>query len=50
MNCAHTNVPGPRHAKRHADVEELLDAGIDVYPPLHPAHRKPDDVVAQITG
>ncbi|MFG3054495.1 histidine kinase, partial [Kitasatospora sp. NPDC048239] len=27
---AHTNVPGGRNAKRWQDVEELLDAGIDV--------------------
>src|SRR5690242_8452875 len=27
---AHTNVPGSRHEKRWQDVEELLDAGIDV--------------------
>ena len=27
---AHTNVPGSRHAKRHQDVEQLLDNGIDV--------------------
>ena len=30
---AHTNAPGSRHAKRWQDVEELLDAGIDVWPP-----------------
>ena len=29
---AHTNAPGSRHPKRYQDVEELLDAGIDVYP------------------
>src|SRR5689334_25185220 len=28
---AHTNAPGARHPKRWQDVEELLDAGIDVY-------------------
>ncbi|HYZ47912.1 MAG TPA: histidine kinase, partial [Sphingomonas sp.] len=28
---AHTNAPGSRHPKRFQDVEELLDAGIDVY-------------------
>src|SRR6201990_1417252 len=27
---AHTNVPGSRHEKRWEDVDELLDAGIDV--------------------
>src|SRR5215207_6699800 len=28
---AHTNHPGGRNAKRWQDVEELLDAGIDVH-------------------
>lgn len=28
---AHTNVHGSRHPKRYLDVEELLNAGIDVY-------------------
>src|SRR6266511_959560 len=28
---AHTNHPGGRHAKRWQDVEELLDADIDVF-------------------
>ena len=27
---AHTNVPGSRNAKRWEDINELLDAGIDV--------------------
>src|SRR4051812_48124211 len=27
---AHTNVPGSRNEKRWQDIEELLDAGIDV--------------------
>jgi two-component system sensor histidine kinase KdpD len=48
---AHTNVPGTRHAKRHADVEELLEAGIDVYTTLNTQHIESlNDVVAQITG
>ena len=48
---AHTNVPGSRHAKRHADVEELLDAGIDVYSTINIQHIESlNDVVAQITG
>ena len=48
---AHTNVPGSRHAKRHADVEELLQAGIDVYTTLNVQHIESlNDVVAQITG
>src|SRR5437899_939328 len=28
---AHTNVPGSRHPKRYSDVEEILEAGIDVF-------------------
>src|SRR5262249_58907182 len=32
---AHTNSPGSRHARRYQDVEELLDAGIDVYTTLN---------------
>jgi two-component system, OmpR family, sensor histidine kinase KdpD len=48
---AHTNAPGSRHARRHADVEELLDAGIDVYTTLNIQHIESlNDVVAQITG
>ena len=48
---AHTNVPGSRHAKRYADVEELLDAGIDVYSTINIQHIESlNDVVAQITG
>src|SRR5512133_3196256 len=27
---AHTNAPGTRHPKRYQDVEEILDAGINV--------------------
>ena len=48
---AHTNVPGSRHPKRYQDVEELLDAGIDVYATLNVQHIESlNDVVAQITG
>lgn len=47
---AHTNVPGSRHAKRYQDVEELLDAGINVYTTLNVQHIESlNDVVAQIT-
>ena len=28
-----TNMPGSRHEKRWQDINELLDAGIDVLPP-----------------
>jgi two-component system, OmpR family, sensor histidine kinase KdpD len=48
---AHSNVPGSRHLKRYQDVEELLDAGIDVYTTLNVQHIESlNDVVAQITG
>jgi two-component system, OmpR family, sensor histidine kinase KdpD len=48
---AHTNAPGARHAKRWQDVEELLDAGLDVYATLNVQHLASlRDVVAQITG
>src|SRR5262245_13468387 len=48
---AHTNASGSRHAKRWQDVEELLDAGIDVYTTVNVQHLESlNDVVAQITG
>ena len=48
---AHTNAPGSRHPKRYQDVEELLDAGIDVYTTLNIQHLESvRNTVAQITG
>ncbi|QUL99104.1 MAG: sensor histidine kinase KdpD [Candidatus Fermentithermobacillus carboniphilus] len=48
---AHSNVPGSRHSKRYQDVEELLDAGIDVHTTLNIQHLESlNDIVAQITG
>ncbi len=48
---AHTNVAGARHPKRWQDVEELLEAGIDVYTTINVQHIESlNDVVAQITG
>jgi two-component system sensor histidine kinase KdpD len=47
---AHTNIPGSRHPKRYQDVEELLDAGIDVFTTVNIQHIDSlNDVVAQIT-
>jgi two-component system sensor histidine kinase KdpD len=47
---AHTNAAGSRHARRWQDVEELLEAGIDVYTTLNVQHVESlNDVVAQIT-
>ena len=48
---AHTNVPGSRNAKRWEDVEELLDAGIDVISTVNIQHLESiNDVVERITG
>ncbi|SEO18780.1 two-component system, OmpR family, sensor histidine kinase KdpD [Gemmobacter aquatilis] len=48
---AHTNADGSRHPKRWQDVQELLDAGIDVWTALNIQHLESlADVVAQITG
>ncbi len=48
---AHTNAEGSRHPKRWQDVQELLDAGIDVWTALNIQHLESlADVVAQITG
>jgi two-component system, OmpR family, sensor histidine kinase KdpD len=48
---AHTNVPGSRHEKRWQDVEELLDAGIDVISAVNIQHLESlNDVVEKITG
>lgn len=48
---AHTNAPGARNAKRWQDVEELLDAGIDVLSTVNVQHLASlGDVVERITG
>ncbi|MEO8386631.1 MAG: hypothetical protein ABI583_15375, partial [Betaproteobacteria bacterium] len=48
---AHNNAPGSRHAKRWQDVEELLQAGIDVHTTLNIQHIESlNDVVGSITG
>ncbi len=48
---AHTNVPGSRNDKRWQDVEELLDAGIDVISTVNVQHLESlNDVVEKITG
>ncbi|MGI5350379.1 ATP-binding protein [Streptomyces sp. CA-250714] len=47
----HTNVPGSRNAKRWQDVEELLNAGIDVITTVNIQHLESlGDVVESITG
>jgi two-component system sensor histidine kinase KdpD len=48
---AHTNAPGSRHPKRWQDIEELLDAGIDVYTTLNVQHLESlNDDIGQIAG
>lgn len=48
---AHTNIPGSRHVRRYQDVEEIINAGINVYTTLNIQHIDSlNDVVAQITG
>ena len=48
---AHTNIPDSRHDKRWQDVEELLQAGIDVISTVNIQHLESlNDVVEHITG
>ena len=48
---AHTNAPGSPNEKRWQDVEQLLDAGIDVISTLNIQHLESlNDVIARITG
>src|SRR5665811_1404449 len=48
---AHTNVPGSRNTKRWEDINELLDAGIDVISTVNIQHLESlNDVVESITG
>ncbi len=47
---AHTNAPGSRNNKRWQDVQELLEAGVDVFTTLNVQHVESlHDLVAQIT-
>lgn len=48
---AHTNAQGCRHPKRWQDIEELLEAGIDVYTALNVQHLESlNDDISQISG
>ena len=48
---AHTNAEGSRHPKRYQDIEELIEAGIDVWTALNIQHLESlSDLVSQITG
>ncbi|MEV0593459.1 DUF4118 domain-containing protein [Nonomuraea cavernae] len=48
---AHTNVPGSANPKRWQDIDEVLDAGIDVVSTVNIQHLESvNDVVQEITG
>ena len=48
---AHTNAPGVEHSKRFEDIEDVLDAGIDVYSTVNVQHLESlNDQVAELTG
>jgi len=48
---AHSNAEGCRHPKRWQDIEELLNAGIDVYTALNVQHLESlNDDIGQISG
>jgi len=48
---AHSNAPGSRHPKRWQDIEELLDAGINVLTTINVQHLESlNDVVGGLTG
>ena len=48
---AHTNAPGSEHEKRYEDIEDVLEAGIDVYSTVNVQHLESlNDIVAELTG
>lgn len=48
---AHTNVPGVEHDKRYEDIEDVLDAGIDVLSTVNVQHLESlNDRVAELSG
>jgi two-component system, OmpR family, sensor histidine kinase KdpD len=48
---AHTNAPGLEHEKRYEDVDDVLDAGIDVYSTVNVQHLESlGDQVTLLTG
>jgi len=47
---AHTNAPGMRNEKRYQDIDEILDAGIDVISTVNVQHLESlNDEVAELT-
>jgi two-component system sensor histidine kinase KdpD len=48
---AHTNAPGLEHAKRYEDVEEVLNAGINVFSTVNVQHLESlNDRVTELSG
>lgn len=48
---AHTNAPGLEHAKRFEDIEDVLEAGVDVYSTVNVQHLESlNDRVADLCG
>jgi two-component system, OmpR family, sensor histidine kinase KdpD len=48
---AHTNAPGVEHAKRYEDIDDVLEAGIDVFSTVNVQHLESlNDRVAELTG
>ena len=47
---AHSNAPGMRHAKRYEDIDDVLDAGIDVISTVNIQHLESlNDTVLELT-
>ena len=47
---AHTNAPGMRNEKRYQDIDEILDAGIDVISTVNVQHLESlNDAIAELT-
>src|SRR5882672_3173269 len=47
---AHTNAPGSRNEKRYQDIDEILDAGIDVVSTVNVQHLESlNDAIAELT-
>ncbi len=48
---AHTNAPGIEHEKRYQDIEDVLDAGTDVFSTVNVQHLESlNDQVCDLTG
>ncbi|MFU1850426.1 two-component sensor histidine kinase, partial [Enterococcus faecium] len=48
---AHSNAEGSRNRKRYQDIDELLNAGIDVFTTVNVQHIESlNDIVEEVTG